>query len=335
MIKMYYDNDVDLNIYLNKTVAIIGYGSQGHAQAQNLRDSGIKVLVAQRTGGNNYQKAIKDGFTPLSVSEACQQADIIQILLPDEIQEKVYNKEIHPYLKANKALVFSHGFNIHFGQIKPPSNIDTYLIAPKAPGHTVRREFINGSGVPGLIAIHNDASGKAKKLALAHAKGIGCTKVGVLETSFKEETETDLFGEQAVLCGGISHLILAGFETLIEAGYSKEIAYFECLHETKLIVDLLYEGGIANMRYSISETAEYGDYVSGPRIINQKTKEEMKKILLEIQNGNFAKKFIAETNSGKPEMIKQREITQNHPIEKVGNKLRKMMSNLFKNKLVK
>lgn len=335
MIKVFYDNDADLNLYLKKTVAVIGYGSQGHAQAQNLRDSGIKVIVGQRQGGRNYQQAIEDGFNPVSASEATKQADIIQILTPDEFQQEIYEKEILPHLKPGKALVFSHGFNIHFGQIKPSQDIDVFLVAPKAPGHTVRREYVNGSGVPGLIAIHNDASGQAKKLALAHAKGIGCTKVGVLETTFKEETETDLFGEQAVLCGGLTHLITAGFETLIEAGYSKEMAYFECLHETKLIVDLLYEGGIANMRYSISETAEYGDYVTGPRIITQQTKDEMKKVLKEIQDGTFAKNFIAEAKSGKLEMNKQRKITQKHPIEEVGSKLRKMMGGLFKNKLIK
>lgn len=333
--KVYYDQDVDTNIYQNKTVAIIGYGSQGHAQAQNLRDSGIKVIVGQRPGGASYEKAKEDGFEPLSVAEAAVKADVIHILLPDEFQSEVYEKDISPHLTAGKALSFSHGFNVHFKAIVPPSDVDVFLVAPKAPGHTVRREYVNGAGVPGLIAIHQDVTGKAKDLALAHAKAIGCTQVGVLETSFKEETETDLFGEQAVLCGGLTHLIIAGFETLVEAGYAPEMAYFECLHETKLIVDLLYEGGIANMRYSISETAEYGDYVTGPKIITSETKAEMKRVLAEIQDGSFARKFIEEARGGKTEMNHFRKKTAAHPIEEVGNRLRKMMGSLFKNKMIK
>ena len=332
--KVYYNDDANLDILKDKTIAVVGYGSQGHAQAQNLRDSGVNVIVGQRPGGKNYELAKKHGFDPVSVEEAAKKADIIQILIPDEFQKDVYEKDILPHLSEGKALVFSHGFNIHYKFITPPKNIDVYMVAPKAPGHTVRREYVNGAGVPGLIAIYNDASGKAKEFALAHAKGVGNTSVGVLETTFKEETETDLFGEQAVLCGGVSHLIKAGFETLTEAGYAPEMAYFECLHEMKLIVDLLYEGGIANMRYSISETAEYGDYYTGPKIITDESKKAMKKVLENIQNGKFAEDFIAEAKANKPEMNKQRALTKEHQIEAVGSKLRGMMSSLFKQKLV-
>ncbi len=333
--KIYYDQDIDLSPYLAKKVAIIGYGSQGHAHALNLKESGVDVIVAQRPGGKNYDLAREDGFSPYSVEDATQEADIIHVLLPDEIQKDVYAKSIHPFLKPGKALVFSHGFNIHFGFINPAKDIDVYMVAPKGPGHTVRREYKNGSGVPCLIAIHNDASGQSRELALAHAKGIGGARVGVLETSFKEETETDLFGEQSVLCGGLVHLILAGFETLVEAGYSKEMAYFECLHEMKLIVDLIYEGGIHNMRYSISETAEFGDYETGPKIITAETKATMKEVLKNIQNGNFARKFIAEAENGKPTMKAIRKKMEHHDIEKVGAELRKMMHSLFKQKAVR
>ncbi len=333
--KIYYDDDADLKYYQDKKIAIIGYGSQGHAHALNLKESGIDVIVAQRAGGRNYELCQEDGFTPYSVEDAVKQADIIHILLPDEIQKKVYQENISPHLRAGQALVFSHGFNIHYNFINPAKDIDVYMVAPKGPGHTVRREYVAGSGVPCLIAIYNDATGNSKNLALAHAKGIGGTRVGVLETTFKEETETDLFGEQSVLCGGLIHLILAGFETLVEAGYSKEMAYFECLHEMKLIVDLIYEGGIHNMRYSISETAEFGDYETGPKIITDKTKASMKEVLQRIQNGSFAKKFITEAENGKPTMKAIRKKMKNHDIEIVGENLRKMMKNLFKKKTVR
>ena len=333
--KIYYEIDADLSLLKNKTIGIIGYGSQGHAQAQNIKDSGLNVLVAQRPGGPNYELAKKHGFSPMSVAEVAEKSDIIQILLPDEIQKDIYEKDILPHLKPGKALVFSHGFNIHFELISPPKNIDVYMVAPKAPGHTVRREYVNGTGVPSLIAIYNNSSNQAKELALAHSKAIGSTKVGVFETSFKEETETDLFGEQTVLCGGLAHLILAAFETLVEAGYAKEMAYFECLHEMKLIVDLFYEGGLADMFYSISDTAEYGAYATGSNLITSKTKQEMKKVLKNIQNGSFAAKFIQEAKSGKVRMKAERNILKNHDIEKVGKDLRKMMQGLFKNKLIK
>ncbi len=333
--KIYYDKDINLKILDNLIVGIIGYGSQGHAQAQNLKESGINVIVAQREGSKNYEQAIKDGFKPLGIKELVEKADIIQILLPDEFQKDIYEKDIKPYLKKGKTLVFSHGFNIHYQQIIPSKEIDVYMVAPKAPGHTVRREYINGNGVPCLIAIHNDASGKSKQRALAQASSIGSGKVGIIETNFKEETETDLFGEQVVLCGGLSKLVLTGFETLTEAGYAPEMAYFECLHEIKLIVDLMYEGGIQNMRYSISETAEYGDYVTGERIINDETKKRMKQVLKEIQNGTFANKFIQEARNGKIRMKAERRLGDQHPIEQVGQKLRNMMSSLFKNRMIK
>ncbi|MCX6346016.1 MAG: ketol-acid reductoisomerase, partial [Armatimonadetes bacterium] len=283
--KMYYDSDANLNVLKGKKVAIIGYGSQGHAQAQNLRDSGVDVIVSDLPGTDNWKLAEAHGFKPLSASEAAKQADVIQILTEDEVQPKVYKAEVEPNLVAGNTLLFSHGFNIHFGQIVPPKDVDVIMVAPKGPGHLVRRVYTEGAGVPALIAIYQDASGKAKDTALAYAKGLGATKVGVLETSFEEETETDLFGEQAVLCGGCTALVQAGFETLVEAGYQPEIAYFECLHELKLIVDLMYEGGMDYMRYSISNTAEYGDYVSGPRVINEDVKDEMRQILAEIQSG--------------------------------------------------
>jgi ketol-acid reductoisomerase len=327
--KMYYDNDVDMSVLEGKTVAVVGYGSQGHAQAQNLRDSGVRVVIGLRKG-KSWEQAEADGFEVMSVGEAVAEADVIQILIPDEYQGKTYREEIAPNLKAGKMLMFSHGFNIHFGQIVPPADVDVTMVAPKGPGHLVRRVYTEGFGVPALIAIHQDATGQAREIALAYAKGVGGTRAGVFETTFREETETDLFGEQAVLCGGVSSLVKAGFETLVEAGYRPEIAYFECLHELKLIVDLMYEGGLSRMRYSISDTAEFGDYVSGPRIITDQTKEEMRKVLKEIQQGEFAKKWILENQAGRPSYhaIKQREA--NHQIEQVGAQLREMMSWLKK-----
>ncbi len=330
--KVYYDKDADLNVLKDKTVAVIGYGSQGHAHAQNLRDSGIKVVVGQRPGGENYELAKQHGFNPVSAAEAAKQGDLIMILLPDEVQAGVYESDIKPNLKPGKCLLFAHGFNIHFGQIVPPKDVDVFLIAPKGPGHLVRRTFTEGGGVPDLVAIEQDASGNALKLALAYAKGIGGTRSGVIETTFREETETDLFGEQAVLCGGLTHLIQAGFETLVEAGYQPEMAYFECMHEMKLIVDLLYEGGMARMRYSISNTAEYGDYVTGPRIITPDAKKEMKAVLADIQSGKFARDFILEARAKYPMFHTTRRNEANHPIEKTGAELRKMMSWLKKDK---
>ena len=330
--KVYYDSDADLSVLQNKTVAVIGYGSQGHAHAQNLRDSGIKVVVGQRPGGENYQLAKEHGFEPVSAAEAAKQGDLIMILLPDEVQAQVYEQDIKPNLTPGKALLFAHGFNIHFGQIVPPKDVDVFLIAPKGPGHLVRRTFTEGGGVPDLVAIEQDASGCALQLALAYAKGIGGTRSGVIETTFREETETDLFGEQAVLCGGLSHLIQAGFETLVEAGYQPEMAYFECMHEMKLIVDLLYEGGMKKMRYSISNTAEYGDYVSGPRIINSDVKKAMRSVLDDIQSGKFARDFILEARAKYPQFKTTRRNEANHPIEKVGEELRGMMSWLKKDK---
>ena len=325
MTKIYYDNDADLSILKNKTVGIIGYGSQGHAQAQNLRDSGIKVIVSDIEGTPNYKLAVQHGFTPIKAAELAKQADIIQILIPDEFQAEMYEKDIKPNLKAGKAIMFSHGFNIHFKAIVPDKTIDVFMIAPKGPGHLVRSEFEKGGGVPCLVAVLQDASGQAMKIALAYGKGIGGTRGGILETTFKEETETDLFGEQVVLCGGVSELVTKGFETLTEAGYQPEIAYFECLHELKLIVDLFYQGGISYMRYAVSNTAEYGDLTRGKRIVSDATKAEMKKILGEIQSGAFAKEFIEECKNGKKNFKKMEEEGKNHPIEVVGRKLRKMM----------
>ncbi|MCL2123290.1 MAG: ketol-acid reductoisomerase [Desulfovibrionaceae bacterium] len=322
---VYYEKDADLTLLKNTTIAIIGYGSQGHAHAQNLRDSGLNVVVSELPSGANYALAKEHGFAPLSAAEAAAKADLIMILLPDQLQAAVYEKEILPNLKAGKALLFAHGFNIHFGQITPPKDVDVLLIAPKGPGHLVRRTYTEGGGVPCLVAIHQDASGNALKLALAYAKGLGGARSGVIETSFREETETDLFGEQAVLCGGLSALIKAGFEILVEAGYQPEMAYFECLHEVKLIVDLMYEGGLARMRYSISDTAEYGDYRVGPRIITDETKHEMRKILKEIQHGVFARDFILEARAGYPVFKATRRLEAEHPLEKVGAELRGMM----------
>ncbi|MDO9464758.1 MAG: ketol-acid reductoisomerase [bacterium] len=332
MVKMYYDQDADLGLLKGKTVAIIGYGSQGHAQAQNLRDSGIKVIVSDLKGSPNWEMAVKAGFEPVSAQEAAKKADIIQILTPDEVQAKVYENEIAPHLKDGKALVFSHGFNIHFGQIVPPSNIDVFMVAPKGPGHLVRRMYEGGGGVPCLLAIFQEYTGKAKDIGLAYAKGIGGTRAGVIETTFAEETETDLFGEQAVLCGGLTALIKAGFEVLVEAGYQPEMAYFECLHEVKLITDLIHEGGIGWMRYSISNTAEYGDLSRGPRIVTKDTKIEMKKILKEIQSGEFAKEWILENQANRPVFNALAKKDEKHLIEVIGKKLRGMMPWLTKGK---
>ncbi|RJG21961.1 ketol-acid reductoisomerase [Paenibacillus thiaminolyticus] len=323
-VTMYYEQDADQSVLQGKTIAVIGYGSQGHAQAQNLRDSGLQVVIGLREG-KSADKARNDGFEVLSVGEATSRADLVQILMPDETQAAVYHAEIAPNLKKGAALMFSHGFNVHFGQIVAPKENDVLLVAPKSPGHLVRRTYVEGFGVPGLIAIEQDATGNAKAIGLAYAKGIGCTRAGVIETSFKEETETDLFGEQAVLCGGVSALIKAGFETLVEAGYSPEMAYFECLHEMKLIVDLIYEGGFATMRDSISNTAEYGDYVTGPRIVTDETKKAMKEVLSDIQQGKFARDFILENKADRPFLTATRRNEANHPIEVVGGQLREMM----------
>ncbi len=323
--KVYYDQDTDLSILKDKVIAVLGYGSQGHAHALNLRDSGLNVIVGLKQGGPSWEKAKNDGFEPLSPREACEKADIIMILVPDQTQPALYKEAIEPALKPGKMLLFAHGFNIHYGQIIPPPEVDVAMVAPKGPGHLVRREFERGAGVPCLVAVHQDATGKALEKALAYAKGIGGTRAGVIQTTFKEETETDLFGEQVVLCGGLSALIKAGFETLVEAGYQPEIAYFECLHELKLIVDLIYEGGLAFMRYSISDTAEYGDLTRGPRIINDAVKTEMKRILKEIQSGEFAREWILENQAGRPVLNALRRKEAEHPIEEVGKRLRAMM----------
>ena len=325
MAVIYYGKDATLETLTGKKIAIIGYGSQGHAQAQNLRDSGLDVVVAELEGSPNYEKALEDGFKPTNASDASSQSDVIQILAQDDVQAKLYENEVRANLTEGKALVFSHGFNIHFGQIIPPDNTDVIMIAPKGPGHLVRREYEKGAGVPALMAIHQDYTGKAKEIALAYANGIGATRAGVIETTFKEETETDLFGEQAVLCGGVSELVRAAFDTLVEAGYQPEIAYFECLHELKLIVDLFYEGGINYMRYSVSDTAEYGDLMVGRRIINQETRKEMKKVLEEVQNGKFAKEWILENQANRPVYNALRKQDSEHLIEIVGKKLRSMM----------
>ncbi len=326
MTELFYDADADLSLLKNKTIAIIGYGSQGHAHALNLKDSGMDVIVGLYEGSKSEKKAINDGLEVFTVAEACEKADWIMILLPDEFQKDIYLKEVEPYLKEGKILSFAHGFNIRFDLIKPPSFVYVVMIAPKGPGHTVRWEYQNGQGVPALFAVEQDFSGNARSLAMAYAKGIGGTRAGILETNFKEETETDLFGEQAVLCGGLSELVKSGFETLVEAGYQPELAYFECLHEVKLIVDLMVKGGLSQMRDSISNTAEYGDYVSGKRLINSDTKKEMKKILKDIQDGTFAKNFVEECDKNKPLMTKLREENSKHEIEKVGKGLRSMFS---------
>ncbi|WP_405108410.1 ketol-acid reductoisomerase [Paenibacillus sp. FSL K6-1217] len=320
----YYEQDAELSVLKGKTIAVIGYGSQGHAQAQNLRDSGLQVVIGLREG-KSFETAKNDGFEVLSVADAVSRADVVQILMPDETQASVYKNDIEPNLKNGAALMFSHGFNVHFGQIVAPKDADVLLVAPKSPGHMVRRTYVEGFGVPGLIAIEQDATGNAKAIGLAYAKGIGCTRAGVIETSFREETETDLFGEQAVLCGGVSELIKAGFETLTEAGYAPEMAYFECLHELKLIVDMVYEGGLSSMRDSISNTAEYGDYVTGPRIITAETKKAMKEVLSDIQQGKFARDFILENQSGRAFLTATRRNEAAHPVEVVGSQLREMM----------
>ena len=325
MVKIYYDNDADLEILKAKKIAIIGYGSQGHAQAQNLRDSGLDVSVAELEGTDNYETALKHGFTPLSAAEASKRADLIQILVPDEVQARVYKNEIEPNLVSGNIIGFSHGFNIHYGQIKPAADLDVIMVAPKGPGHLVRSEFEKGGATPSLVAVHRDATGSAMKIALAYAKGIGSTRAGVIETTFAEETETDLFGEQTVLCGGVTALVKAAFEILVEAGYQPELAYFECMHELKLIVDLFYQGGISYMRYSVSNTAEYGDLTRGPRVINEAVKKEMKQILAEVQDGSFAREWILENTAGRPVFNALEKKDKEHLIEKVGKKLRKMM----------
>ena len=332
MSKRYYEKDGSLAPLKDKTVAIIGYGSQGHAHALNLRDSGVNVVVSESPGSKSWSKAEAAGLRVLSTAEAAKVADVVMILVPDHIQGDLYNKEIAPSMTPGKTLMFAHGFNIHFGQIKPPVGIDVSMIAPKAPGHRVRELFAEGVGVPALVAIQQDASGKALENALAYALALGCLKAGVIETTFKEETESDLFGEQAVLCGGASELIRASFETLVEAGYAPEIAYFECLHELKLIVDLIYEGGLSYMRFSVSDTAEYGDYTRGPRVVNQQTREEMKKILSEIQSGAFAREWINENKTGRKNFLAMREAAKNQRIETVGKELRAMMTFLKKKK---
>jgi ketol-acid reductoisomerase len=330
MARMYYDEDANLDLLAGKTVAIIGYGSQGHAHALNLKDSGVNVIVGLYPGSKSTAKAEAAGLTVKNVADAAKAADFIMILLPDEVQKTIYKNEIEPNLEAGNVLAFAHGFNIHFAQVLPPADVDVVMVAPKGPGHLVRRTYEQGQGVPALFAVYQDATGKARDRAMAYARGIGGTRAGILETTFREETETDLFGEQAVLCGGLSALIKAGFETLVEAGYQPELAYFECLHEVKLIVDLVVEGGLATMRDSISNTAEYGDYTRGPRVVTAETKAEMKKILSEIQSGQFAREFVLENQAGKPGFTAMRRQEAEHPIEAVGKDLRAMFSWLKK-----
>jgi len=331
MAKMYYDSDCNLNLLKGKTVAIIGYGSQGHAHAQNLNESGVNVVVGLRESSARRKQVVEDGLCVMNTEEACKAADIIMILAPDEVQSAIYAQSVKDNLKEGNVLMFAHGFNIHFNQIVPPDFVDVIMVAPKGPGHTVRSQYQEGKGVPALIAINQDASGKAKEYALAYACGIGAGRAGIIETTFKEETETDLFGEQSVLCGGVTELMKAGFETLVEAGYQPEIAYFECIHEMKLIVDMVNQGGFGYMRYSISDTAEYGDYVTGKRIITEETRKEMKKVLAEIQNGTFASKWIAENNAGKrAQFLATRRLEASNQVEVVGASLRKMMSWLKK-----
>ena len=333
-LNVYYDKDCDINLIKSKTVAMIGFGSQGHAHAENLRDSGVNVVVGLKPGGSSWKKAEAKNFEVLTVAEATAKADVVMILLPDETQADVYKNEIEPNLKSGATIAFGHGFNIHYGRIKPAADINVMMVAPKAPGHTVRSEFVKGGGIPDLIAVYQDPSGTTKELALSYASAIGGGRTAIIETTFKDETETDLFGEQAVLCGGVTALVQAGFETLTEAGYAPEMAYFECLHELKLIVDLMFEGGIAEMRYSISNTAEYGDYVSGPRVINDESRKAMKAILKEIQNGKFAKDFILEGMAGYPRMTAERNNMKDSLIEKTGEQLRAMMPWIQANKIV-
>src|SRR5919202_314595 len=325
-VEVYYDDDADLSVIQARKVAVLGYGSQGHAHALNLRDSGVDVRVGLPEGSKSRAKAEEEGLRVLTPSEASAEADLIMVLAPDPAQRSLYKEAIEPNLKDGDAIFFGHGFNIRFGYIKPPANVDVAMVAPKGPGHLVRRQFVDGKGVPVLVAVEQDASGNAFALALSYAKAIGGTRAGAIRTTFKEETETDLFGEQAVLCGGTTALVQAGFEVLTEAGYAPEIAYFECLHELKLIVDLMYEGGIARMRYSVSDTAEYGDYTRGPRVIDARTKEEMKKILGEIQSGEFTRELIEDDEAGRPLLTKYRKESAEHPIEVTGKKLRGMMS---------
>jgi ketol-acid reductoisomerase len=324
--KIYYDQDADLGLLKGKTIAIIGYGSQGHAHAQNLRDSGQNVVVGLYKGGKSWARAEKDGFKVAPVADAARHGDVVMILLPDQTQRGVFEEEIRGGLGKGKMLMFAHGFNIHFNQVVPPADVDVTMIAPKAPGHVMRDLFTQGPGVPALIAVQQDVTGKARDMALAYGKGVGCTRAGVLETTFKEETETDLFGEQAALCGGISHLIKAAYETLVEAGYQPEVAYFECMHEMKLIVDLFYQGGLAYMRYSVSDTAEYGDYTRGPRVVSAATKQEMRTILGEIQSGQFAREWVLENQANRAGFLAMRRRDADHPIEEVGKRLRSMMS---------
>ncbi|MFC2060108.1 ketol-acid reductoisomerase [Chloroflexota bacterium] len=325
MAKIYYDKDADLTLLERKVIGIVGYGSQGHAHAQNLRESGCQVIVAEAEGTPGWKSAKEAGFSVLSAAEVAKQADIIMMLVPDTLQRSIYYQYIEKELTAGNMLMFAHGFNIHYGQIVPPPEIDVTMIAPKCPGHMLRQLYTEGIGPPALVAVHQDASGKAKNMALAYAKGIGCSRAGVLETSFDEETETDLFGEQTVLCGGVTAMVKAAFETLVEAGYQPEIAYFECFHELKLIVDLLYQGGLSYMRYSVSDTAEYGDYTRGPRVIDDTTKEEMEIILSEIQDGTFAREWILENQAGRPVYNALKRMDAEHPIELVGKDLRAMM----------
>jgi ketol-acid reductoisomerase len=332
--KVYYDKDCDLSLIKGKTVTIIGYGSQGHAHAQNLNDSGVKVVVGLRRGGASWTKVEKAGLKVAEVADAVRAADVVMMLLPDEQIGAVYKNDVEPHIRKGASLAFAHGFNVHYGQVVPRPDLDVWMVAPKAPGHTVRNTYTQGGGVPHLVAVHQDKSGRARDLALSYAMANGGGKAGIIETNFREETETDLFGEQAVLCGGTVELIKAGFETLVEAGYAPEMAYFECLHELKLIVDLIYEGGIANMNYSISNNAEYGEYVSGPRIINAQTKEVMRQILRDIQSGEYAKSFILENRAGASVLLSRRRMMAQHQIETVGEKLRSMMPWIRQNKLV-
>lgn len=331
---VFYDKDADLSLIKGKNVTIIGYGSQGHAHAQNLNDSGVKVTVGLRRGGASWAKAENAGLKVAEIADAVKAADVVMILLPDEQIAEVYKKEVEPNIKQGASLAFAHGFNVHYGQVTPRADLDVWMVAPKAPGHTVRGTYTQGGGVPHLIAVYADKSGKARDLALSYAAANGGGKAGIIETNFREETETDLFGEQAVLCGGTVELIKAGFETLVEAGYAPEMAYFECLHELKLIVDLIYEGGIANMNYSISNNAEYGEYVTGPRVVTEETKKAMKQCLKDIQTGEYAKSFILENKAGAPTLISRRRLTSEHQIEQVGEKLRAMMPWIKKNRLV-
>ena len=324
--KIYYDQDADLGLLKGRKIAIVGYGSQGHAHALNLKDSGQDVVVGLYKGSKSWSRAEKDGLSVASVGEAARAADVVMVLLPDQSQRQVFEAEIRDGLGRGKTLMFAHGFNIHFNQVVPPPDVDVSMIAPKAPGHVMRDLFTQGPGVPALLAVHQDVSGKARDVALAYGRAVGCTRAGVIETTFKEETETDLFGEQTTLCGGVSHLIKAAFETLVDAGYQPEIAYFECMHEMKLIVDLFYQGGLAYMRYSVSDTAEYGDYTRGPRVVSEETKAEMKRILAEIQSGQFAREWVLENQANRAGFLAMRRRDAEHPIEEVGARLRKMMS---------